>query len=150
MTMPPEPKMPCPHAPTASVQITGITDANDNVEGYQAAVRVWCSIESCGEPFVWIGVEPGLSPAHPASDITGQVLNAPLKPEHSAEGFGEGLPGYMVRARLGQPTLQDRTEMLMRAQGAIANPSLVTPRMSFESAESWAARAVLIVLELKD
>lgn len=139
----------CPHvAITGSLEIQGLTDAHDDVEGYSASVRVWCG--DCEEPFVWMGCEPGLSPLHPMVDVSSEQLNAPLRPRNAAPGFGEGLPGYHVRNQVGQPTLKDRSEMLLRISAAIANPSTLTPRQFAESPEQWAARAVQIAIALKD
>lgn len=145
--MPPEPA--CPHvALTGSLEISGQVDEHQDVQGFNASVRVWCA--DCEEPFVWMGVEPGLSPQFPMCDASGQQLNAPLKPINAAEGFGEGLPSYHLRNQVGQLTLQDRTEMITRIAAVIANPSLVTPRWFQEAPERWAARAVQVAIALKE
>lgn len=145
--MPPEP--PCPHVNiTGNIEIQALTDSNDDVEGYSTSIRVWCV--DCDEPFVWMGLEPGLSPLRPMCDVSGEQLNAPLRPRDAAAGFGEGLPGFHVRNQVGKMTVKDRTELMSRIEAAIVNPSLVTPRQFAEPPERWAARAVLVATELKD
>lgn len=140
--------LPCPHVNiTASAATTGVTDTHENVIGYNTSFQVWCG--DCGEPFVFMGLTPGLSPLHPTSDITATQLNAPVRPSTAAEGFGEGLASFEVRDRVGMMTDQDRHEALNRIKAAIRNPSTVTLRVPNESAESWAARAAFLVMELK-
>lgn len=138
---------PCVHAPTGSLGVEGIVDEQQDLLGYRAEVKIWCSM--CGEPFVFFGVAPGIDPARPTSDITSTVLYAPMKPQDAESGFGESLPAYMVGNALGQLDLKGRTDLINRIMAAAVNPSKVTPRMYAESAEHWLARAVLSVIELQ-
>jgi hypothetical protein len=136
--------IPCPHVGIqADVAVAVLVDDKDNVEGYNAAVRVWCG--DCETPFIWKGVDVGVSPRKPMADISLEVLNVPLRPKDSPEDFGERLPGFKVSVHDGlDPKVTERN-----LAAVITNPSTMTPRKWNEPAESWAARAVMKVLEIQ-
>jgi hypothetical protein len=57
-------------------------------------LKVWC--QDCSEPFVWMGLPAGLSPAHPTVSVNGFEMRAPVRPGSSASDFGLGGPGFSV------------------------------------------------------
>lgn len=82
----------------AVVAVNRLTAADDGlVTGYTADIRVHCA--DCGEPFRWIGVPAGMSPARPVVSIDETELRAPLRPASSDPDFGLGLPGFAVQMR---------------------------------------------------
>lgn len=93
----PHPDRACPHEEFAAlVEVNRIrADKNMSVVGYSADIKVHCC--DCGEPFRWIGVEPGASPRGPMCSIDETELRAPLRPASADPDFGLGLPGVAVR-----------------------------------------------------
>lgn len=65
------------------------------IDAYSADIRVRCG--DCEEPFRWIGVPAGLSPARPMVSVDETELRAPLRPASSDPDFGLGFPGFAVR-----------------------------------------------------
>lgn len=71
---------PCSHRTfDARVEINRLsTDEGDQINGYQADLRIWC--QGCGQPFVFLGVPSGASTFHPCASPDGQELRAPITP----------------------------------------------------------------------
>jgi hypothetical protein len=91
-----DPDRACPHENfTATVEINRLTnDPGTAVIGYNADIKVRCA--DCDEPFRWVGVQAGLSPARPMCSVGETELRAPLRPASSDPDFGLGLPGFAV------------------------------------------------------
>jgi hypothetical protein len=80
----------------SSVTVQRLTSTDDGpVTGYVAEVLVRCA--DCQEPFRWIGVPAGLSPAGPRVSVNEEELRAPVRPASSDPDFGMGLPGFAMR-----------------------------------------------------
>lgn len=86
----------CPHenfdAVVAVNRITPVDGAPPTA--FNADIRVRCA--DCGEPFRWIGVPAGMSPAKPMVSIDETELRAPLRPASSDPDFGLGIPGFAI------------------------------------------------------
>lgn len=82
----------------AEVDVIRLVDEHDAdlVTGYTADVRVRCA--DCGEPFRWTGVKAGWLPSQPMCSVDEFELHAPLRPASADPDFGQGIPGYSVRA----------------------------------------------------
>jgi hypothetical protein len=99
-----EPDRPCRHENfAADVAVNRIgEDDPGNTTGlpnhYSADIRVRCA--DCGEPFRWIGVPAGLSPAEPRSSADETELRAPLCPVSSSADFGLDAPGFTITRAL--------------------------------------------------
>lgn len=59
-----------------------------DIAAYMAEIRVQCA--DCGNPFEWVGFPMGIHSDQARVDISGQQLNAPLKPQgvEKMKGFG--------------------------------------------------------------
>lgn len=94
-----DPDRPCPHENfDAIVAVNRITATDDGpVTAFNADIRVRCA--DCDEPFRWIGVPAGMSPALPMVSVDETELRAPLRPASSDPDFGLGIPGFAVQMR---------------------------------------------------
>lgn len=65
-------------------------------DSFVADIKVRC--EDCQEPFRWMGVPAGYSPARPMVSVDETELHAPLRPASSDPDFGlSGIPGFAIR-----------------------------------------------------
>lgn len=97
---PADPDRACPHEDfQAVVGVDRLTASDDDptVVAYAASVRVACA--ACGEPFRWVGVQAGQSPARPMCSVDETELRAPIRPASADPDFGLGIPGFAVRWR---------------------------------------------------
>lgn len=74
---------PCEHESfTSHAVVTRLTETGDladtTVTGYTLDLRVTC--DGCGEPFVFLGLAPGMSFTHPMVSADGTELRAPIQP----------------------------------------------------------------------
>ena len=94
-----DPDRACPHEDfDASVEINRLAEEGEtSPHAYSACIKAWC--KACGEPFRWIGVQAGLSPARPMCSVDETELRAPLRPASSDPDFGLGIPGFAVTWR---------------------------------------------------
>ena len=94
-----DPDRACPHLNfAASVEVNRLTDVEGGpVTGYSADITVQCA--DCGEPFRWIGVPAGMSPARPMCSADEAELHAPIRPASSDPDFGLGIPGFAIGYR---------------------------------------------------
>jgi len=86
----------------AFVEVARLIDerADDDADttqatAYSAEISVWC--RACNEPFRWIGVPAGLSPARPMVSVDETTLRAPIRPASSDPDFGMGIPGFAIQ-----------------------------------------------------
>lgn len=97
-----DPDRACPHLDfNASVEVNRLTTSDDDptVIGYDTSITVWCA--ACEEPFRWIGVQAGMSPAKPMCSVDETELRAPIRPASADPDFGLGLPGFAITRRPG-------------------------------------------------
>lgn len=92
-----DPDRPCPHENFgAVVEVNRLCSVEGGpIDAYSADIRVRCA--DCDEPFRWIGVPAGLSPARPMVSVDETELRAPLRPASSDPDFGLGIPGFAIR-----------------------------------------------------
>lgn len=94
-----DPDRACPHGTfEAIVAVNRITAVEGGpATSFNADIRVECA--DCGEPFRWVGVPAGMSPAQPMVSVDETELRAPLRPASSDPDFGLGIPGFAVQVR---------------------------------------------------
>lgn len=94
-----DPDRACPHENfAADVEVNRLQSVEGGpIDAFNADIRVRCS--DCDEPFRWIGVQAGLSPAQPMCSIDETELHSPLRPASSDPDFGLGLPGFAIWQR---------------------------------------------------
>lgn len=93
-----DPDRACPHEnfdAVVDVNRLGKSDDDPTIIGYTADIRVWCT--DCKEPFRWIGVQAGMSPARPMCSVDEGDLRAPLRPASADPDFGLGIPGFAIQ-----------------------------------------------------
>lgn len=92
-----DPDRACPHEDfDADVDINRLTgDDGVTVISYSADIRVRCT--ACDEPFRWVGVPAGMSPARPMCSADEMELHAPLRSASSDPDFGLGIPGFAIQ-----------------------------------------------------
>ncbi|WP_433067349.1 hypothetical protein [Dactylosporangium sp. CS-033363] len=88
------------HVDAAMARITE-APGDDTANAFNIDVRVNCA--DCGEPFRWIGLPCGYSPAQPMVSVNGLELRAPMAPQSAPDGFGQGGPGFRVDVLVPDP-----------------------------------------------
>lgn len=92
-----DPDRACPHEDFAAVVAVNRLSSVEGgpIDAYIADITVRCA--DCDEPFRWIGVPAGFSPAHPMVSVDETELHAPMRPASSDPDFGLGIPGFAIR-----------------------------------------------------
>jgi hypothetical protein len=75
----------------AEVDVNRLEDSG----AFMADIRIFCT--ECDLPFVFRGIEAGLSFEKPMASITGQELHAPIHPKDSV--IFPTVPGYRIKAQ---------------------------------------------------
>ncbi len=84
--------MPCKHENKFSVDVR--VNRLEDTGAFIADIRIYCA--DCKTPFIFGGVDAGLSGERPMASINGQELHVPIQPKDSR--IFPAVPGFTVKA----------------------------------------------------